>query len=84
MDKKNDIIDMIENMPENQKESVRWYIDRGDDDIGASQYSALVHTAMYKKGIPHKLRIRDGKHNWDYWRSALPEVLDFVSDSFDG
>ncbi len=37
---------------------------------------------MRKKEIPHEFRIRDGGHNWTYWRESLPEVLEFVSDSF--
>jgi enterochelin esterase-like enzyme len=37
---------------------------------------------MRKKDIPHEFRIRDGAHNWTYWREALPTVLEFVSQSF--
>jgi len=72
---------LVENMPEEQKKAVRWYIDCGDDD---SWYegSSLIHIAMRKKGISHEFRIRDGGHTWSYWRSALPEVLDFVSKGF--
>lgn len=27
-------------------------------------------------------RVRDGAHNWTYWRTSLPQVLAFVSDAF--
>jgi len=37
---------------------------------------------MKKKEIPHEYRVRDGAHNWTYWREALPTVLGFVSDAF--
>ena len=37
---------------------------------------------MKKKEIPHEYRVRDGRHNWTYWREALPTVLGFVSDTF--
>ncbi|OFX31873.1 MAG: 1,4-beta-xylanase [Bacteroidetes bacterium GWF2_42_66] len=72
---------LVENMPEEQKKVVRWYIDCGDGD---SWYegSSLIHIAMRKKEIPHEFRIRDGGHTWTYWRTALPEVLDFVSQAF--
>lgn len=60
---------------------VRLYMDCGDDDF-LYEGNAQLHIALRKKGYPHEYRIRDGAHNWDYWRSALPEVLQFVSKSF--
>lgn len=72
---------LVENMPEEQKKAVRWYIDCGDDDF-LFEGNSLIHIAMRKKEIPHEFRIRDGGHTWSYWRSALPEVLDFVSQYF--
>jgi S-formylglutathione hydrolase FrmB len=41
-----------------------------------------LHVAMLNKQIPHEFRVRDGVHNWSYWRSALPEVFRFVTESF--
>jgi len=60
---------------------VRWYIDCGDDDF-LFEGNSLVHIAMKKRQIPHEYRVRDGAHNWTYWREALPTVLGFVSDAF--
>ncbi len=68
-------------MPDAQKNAVRWYIDCGDGD-DHSPGNALVHVAMMRKQIPHEYRVRNGAHNWTYWRSALPTVLEFVSQSF--
>lgn len=65
---------------ESQKQ-VRWFIDCGDDDF-LYEGNSLVHIAMRKKEIPHEFRIRDGAHNWTYWRESLPVVLSFVSDTF--
>lgn len=79
--KKYSVLDLIQNMPDNQKRSVRWYIDCGDDDF-LYEGNSLVHIAMRKKEIPHEFRMRDGGHTWTYWRTALPEVLEFVSMSF--
>lgn len=73
--------ELIKNMPEDQKKAVRWYIDCGDDDF-LYEGNSLAHIAMRKKDIPHEFRIRDGAHNWTYWREALPTVLEFVSQSF--
>ena len=75
------VIALMNNMPEDQKKAVRWYIDDGDDDF-LFEGNALVHIAMRKKEIPHEFRIRDGGHTWTYWRSSLPSVLEFVSMTF--
>ena len=72
---------LIESMPDDQKKAVRWYIDCGDDDF-LYEGNSLVHIAMRKKEIAHEFRIRQGGHTWTYWRTALPEVLEFVSQSF--
>ena len=61
--------------------SVKWYFDCGDDDF-LFEGNSLVHIAFRKKEIPHEFRIRDGAHNWTYWRTSLPDVLSFVSDTF--
>ncbi len=79
--KKYNVLSLIENLPENQKRAVRWYIDCGDDDF-LFEGNSLVHIAMRKKEIPHEFRIRDGGHTWTYWRTALPVVLEFISMSF--
>ena len=76
-----DAIYLAENMPDDQKTQVRWYIDCGDDDF-LYEGNSLLHIAMRKKEIPHEYRVRNGSHTWTYWRSALPEVLAFVSQSF--
>ncbi|MCU0348544.1 MAG: esterase family protein [Saprospiraceae bacterium] len=60
---------------------VKYYIDCGDDDFLIEGNMAL-HLEMKKKDIPHEFRVRDGVHDWTYWRTALPDVLKFVSASF--
>jgi enterochelin esterase-like enzyme len=72
---------LVNAMPDSLKKSVRWYIDCGDDDF-LYEGNSLVHIAMRKKEIPHEFRTRDGAHNWTYWRTALPEVLEFISQGF--
>lgn len=61
--------------------SVRWYIDCGDDDF-LYEGNSLIHIAMRKRELPHEFRIRDGQHNWVYWRESLPAVLEFITKSF--
>ncbi len=79
--KRNSVLNLIDTMADDQKKSVRWYIDCGDDDF-LYEGNSLVHIAMRKKEVPHEFRTRDGGHNWTYWRASLPEVLRFVSDAF--
>ena len=74
-------LELIKLIPDDQKKAVKWYIDCGDDDF-LYEGNSLVHIAMRKKEIPHEFRIRDGAHNWTYWRDALPTVLGFVSETF--
>jgi enterochelin esterase-like enzyme len=74
-----DILDLINNMPEKQINAVKWYIDCGDDDPRQYEGHCNIHIAMRKKNIPHEFRVRDGAHNWIYWRSALPDVLEFIT-----
>jgi enterochelin esterase-like enzyme len=79
--KKYNVLEIIKNMPEDKKKAVRWYIDCGDDDF-LYEGNSQVHIAMRKNNIPHEFRIRDGSHNWTYWRHSLYDVLNFVSIGF--
>lgn len=75
------VVQLVNVIKDDQKKAVRWYIDCGDDDF-LYEGNSLVHIAMKKKEIPHEFRIRDGAHNWTYWRQSLPQVLEFVSQGF--
>lgn len=79
--KRQSVVNLVNNIKDDQKKAVRWYIDCGDDDF-LYEGNSLVHIAMRKKEIPHEFRIRDGGHNWTYWRTSLPTVLEFVSMGF--
>jgi enterochelin esterase-like enzyme len=79
--KRQSVLALINNVPDSLKKAVRWYIDIGDDDF-LYEGNDLVHIAMRKKEIPHEFRVRDGAHNWTYWRASLPQVLAFVTMGF--
>lgn len=78
---KNSILKIIETGSAEELKKIRFYIDCGDEDFLIKGNMAL-HAAMIDKKIPHEFRVRDGAHNWTYWRTALPDVLKFVSESF--
>ncbi len=74
-------LSLIKSVPKEKLESVRWFIDCGDNDY-LYEGNSLVHIAMKKREISHEFRIRDGAHNWTYWRESLPTLLEFVSEAF--
>lgn len=77
----NSILKLVETGNVEELKKVRYYIDCGDKDFLIKGNMAL-HSAMIDKKIPHEFRVREGVHNWTYWRTALPEVYKFVSESF--
>ena len=79
--KQNNPLELIDSMSKESLNSVRWYIDCGDDDF-LYEGNSMMHIKMRDKQINHEFRIRDGGHTWDYWRSALPTVLSFISKGF--
>jgi S-formylglutathione hydrolase FrmB len=60
---------------------LRIYIDCGDDDF-LTDDNCRIHIHLNKLGIKHEFRMRDGIHNWPYWRSGLPVGLKFIGESF--
>ena len=56
--------------------TVRWMLDCGDDD-------KIIFTnldffkEMHREKVPVEFRVRNGKHNWPFWRESLPEILAF-------
>lgn len=77
----NSVLKIVKNGKAEALSKESYYIDCGDDDFFIKGNMEL-HAAMLDKEVPHEFRVRDGGHTWTYWRTALPEVLDFVSWSF--
>lgn len=77
----NSVLILVQQMKEEQRKSVRFYMDIGDDDF-LYKGNSLLHILMRDLNIPHEFRIRDGTHNSEFWRSGLPGVLAFVSEGF--
>ncbi|MDZ7690929.1 MAG: alpha/beta hydrolase family protein [Balneolaceae bacterium] len=77
----NSILQLIETGNADSLNSVSYYIDCGDDDF-LIKGNMELHSRMIDKDIDHEFQVRDGGHTWEYWRTALPEVLKFVSQSF--
>jgi enterochelin esterase-like enzyme len=54
---------------------VRFYVDCGKED-GLLGVNEQLHIQMDELDIAHEFYKRDGGHTWDYWRQALPFVLE--------
>lgn len=61
--------------------TVKILFDCGDDDfVTESQLYLSLHLRQLK--VKHELRIREGVHDWKYWREALPTALQFCGEVF--
>ena len=56
-------------------------LDCGDDDFLLKQNTNLVHI-MKSKNVPFDLRIREGGHTWEYWRTGLDLALKSIGSNF--
>lgn len=70
-----------QNLPVEELLKVKFYIDCGDDDLLYNGNSNL-HIILRYREIPHEYRVRDGRHNWSYWRENIIHGLEFLGNSF--
>ena len=69
---------LVQKLEGDDKTKVRFLIDCGDDD-GLLKGGYAFYTEARKNGVPCELRVRDGGHTWEYWRTALPMALEFIA-----
>jgi len=77
----NSPLKLVESKSTDALRQVRYWIDCGDDDH-LSKGNCLLHIALMDKQVPHEFRIRDGAHNWTYWRTGITDALAFIGISF--
>jgi enterochelin esterase-like enzyme len=77
----NNPIQIVKNSDLEKIKTVRMYIDCGDDDF-LYKGNSTFHILLRDLNIPHEYRVRDGGHQWAYWRSGLIEGLKFIGTSF--
>lgn len=77
----NSILAIVEKKSGAELNKVRYWIDCGDDDF-LSKGNSLLHIALRSKLVAHEYRVRDGAHNWTYWRTGITDALAFIGDSF--
>ena len=77
----NSPLNLLNKIEVKKLKSVRYYFDCGDDD-SLFEGNAAIHVLLKNLNIPHEFRIRDGAHNWIYWRSGVSDALEFIGQSF--
>ncbi|MES1226492.1 MAG: alpha/beta hydrolase-fold protein, partial [Bacteroidota bacterium] len=77
----NAILKIVADKSVDDLKKVRYWIDCGDDDF-LIKGNCLLHIALTEKKVPHEFRVRDGAHNWTYWRTGITDALQFIGDSF--
>lgn len=77
----NSVLKIVESKSTDELKKVRYWIDCGDDDF-LTKGNCLLHILLFDKKVPHEYRVRDGAHNWTYWRTGIVDALKFIGDSF--
>jgi len=77
----NSPLKIVETKSADDLKKVRYWIDCGDDDF-LTKGNCLLHILLVDKKVPHEYRVRDGAHNWTYWRTGIVDALKFIGDSF--
>ena len=80
----NSALTFMDNADDSVKEQMRtvaWFLDCGDDD-GLLGDTFEFYKKMRLAGIKAELRVRNGVHNWEYWRASLRQALPFASRNF--
>lgn len=77
----NSIPKLVETKSADDLKKVRYWIDCGDDDF-LIKGNCNLHIMLTEKKVPHEFRVRDGVHDWKYWRTGIVDALKFIGDSF--
>ena len=77
----NSIPKLVETKSADELKKVRYWIDCGDDDF-LIKGNCNLHIMLTEKKVPHEFRVRDGVHDWNYWRTGIVDALKFIGESF--
>lgn len=77
----NSILKIVADEKVGDLKGVHYWIDCGDDDF-LTKGNCLLHLALTDKKIPHEFRVRDGGHNWNYWKTGIMDALQFITADF--
>ena len=77
----NSVFELLKSYEPSPERPTKFYFDCGSDDVFFAG-NAFLHIAMRHRGIKHRFQIREGRHEWPYWRMTVPDALRFVADTF--
>ncbi len=77
----NSIPKLVETKSADDLKKVRYWIDCGDDDF-LIKGNCNLHIMLTEKKVAHEFRVRDGVHDWKYWRTGIVDALKFIGESF--
>ena len=72
-------IERADNVDIERWKKVNWFIDCGDSDFTYDPNMNLI-SAFHSRGIPYRLYVEEGGHDWKYWERSLKRVICFVSE----
>lgn len=64
--------------------NLRLYISNGDDEETLARSNEELYILLRERNFTHQFRVRNGGHEFSYWRDALPDALAFISDAMQG
>ncbi|MBP5771125.1 MAG: esterase family protein [Bacteroidaceae bacterium] len=74
-------MDRANDATKEQLSTLKWFLDCGDDDWLLGDTFELYKKMRMAK-LNTEFRVRNGVHNWEYWRAALRLSLPFASRNF--
>ena len=74
-------MDQADEATKAQLQTLKWFLDCGDDDMLIGDTFEL-YKKMRLSRLNAEFRVRNGAHNWEYWRAALRLSLPFASRNF--
>ncbi len=74
----NTVIKLIDKI---EIKDLKLIIDCGRNDFFL-QVNNAFHNKLIRKGINHIYKIKEGSHNWIYWRESVFEHLNFFTEKF--
>jgi len=81
--KQNSPFHLLSKMSAVEIKKLNIYLDNGDKEQTLCRSNEELHILMRNLNVPHEFRVRDGGHSFQYWCSALPNALRFISDAFE-
>lgn len=73
---------LIKNNSSKQLSKISFYIENGDKENTLCRSNEELHILLLEKKIPHIYNVKQGGHEFSFWRNALPEAIRFADAKF--